>query len=231
MEGFWVAAASALWLGVLTSISPCPLASNIAAISFIGKRVGSGRLVLLSGLAYTLGRTLTYLAIAVGAVAGLLSIPVAADFLQTYIGKMLGPILVLVGMFLLDLVRLPMTGTLGGEWAQRHAGRGGILGAGLLGIVFALSFCPISAALFFMSLIPLALKEESPVLLPTLFGIGTALPVVVFAVLVGLGAHWVGRAFNRLTQFERWARRVTGVVFILAGVYYSLVYIFGITLY
>jgi len=231
MEGLWVAAASALWLGILTSISPCPLASNIAAISFIGKRVGSGRMVVLSGLSYTLGRTLTYLAIAVGAVAGLLSIPAVADFLQTYIGKLLGPVLVLVGMFLLDLLRLPMTGTLGGQWAQRNAGRGGVLGAGLLGIVFALSFCPISAALFFMSLIPLALKEESPVLLPSLFGVGTALPVVVFAVLVGLGAHWVGRAFNRLTQFERWARRVTGVVFIAAGVYYSLVYIFGITLY
>ncbi|HUS44549.1 MAG TPA: aromatic aminobenezylarsenical efflux permease ArsG family transporter [Phycisphaerae bacterium] len=228
MNALALGAAWALWLGILTSISPCPLATNIAAISFIGKRVGSTRHVLLSGLCYTLGRALTYLGIGVLVAAGLLSIPGASNFLQQFVNKLLGPLLILVGMFLLDLISLPIRGTLAGERTRRLAEKGGVAGAGLLGILFALSFCPISAAIFFGSLIPLSLKHESSVVLPCLYGIGTALPVAAFAVLIAFGTRRVGRAFDRLTQIERWARRATGVVFILVGIYYCLTYIFEV---
>jgi len=229
MATLLLATASAFWLGVLTSISPCPMATNIAAISFIGKRVGRPLLVILSGLFYTLGRTVAYVAVAVMAVGGLLAVPAVSQFLQTYMNRLLGPVLIVVGVVLLELVPLRFSTSVGGERAQKLAEKGGILGAGLLGVLFALSFCPISAGLFFASLVPLALKHESRLLLPTAFGIGTALPVVVFAVAIALSARSVGKMYGALQKVEWWARRITGVLFILVGVYYCLLYIFGIT--
>ncbi|UCE61078.1 MAG: hypothetical protein JSU63_04875, partial [Phycisphaerales bacterium] len=97
-----------------------------------------------------------------------------------------------------------------------------------LGIVFALSFCPGSAALFFASLIPLSVKYESSLVLPTVYGAGTALPVLLFAILIVFGAHRVGQAYDRLKQFEFWARNVTGVLFIAIGVYFCLAFIFKV---
>jgi len=229
MTTLLLATASAFWLGVLTSISPCPMATNIAAISFIGKRVGRPRTVVASGLLYTLGRTAVYVALAVVAVGGLLAIPAVSEFLQTYMNRLLGPVLIVAGVVLLELVPLSFSTSVGSERAQKLAEKGGVLGAGLLGVLFALSFCPISAGLFFMSLLPLALKHESRFLLPTAFGVGTALPVVVFAVAIALSARSVGKMYGALQKVEWWARRITGVLFILVGVYYCLLYIFGIT--
>jgi len=222
------AAVSALWLGILTSISPCPLATNIAAMSFIAKRIGNTGLVLLSGIAYTLGRTLTYLAIGIVVVAGLLSIPTVAGFLQKYINMVLGPLLMIVGMFLLELIRMSLPGLAASNKLRERAERGGVLGAGLLGIVFALSFCPISAALFFGSLIPLAVQHESRFMLPSLYGVGTALPVIIFASIIAASAGAVGRVFEAIRTFELWARNITGVIFIVVGFYYSLAYIFEV---
>ncbi|HUU93133.1 MAG TPA: aromatic aminobenezylarsenical efflux permease ArsG family transporter [Phycisphaerae bacterium] len=229
METLLLGTVSALWLGILTSISPCPMATNIAAISFIGKRVGRPLLVILSGLLYTLGRTVAYVAVAVVAVGGLLAIPAVSDFLQTYMNRLLGPVLIVAGVVLLELVPIRFSTSVGGERAEKLAEKGGLLGAGLLGILFALSFCPISAGLFFASLLPLALKHESRLLLPTAFGVGTALPVVVFAVVIALSARSVGKMYGALAKVEWWARRITGVLFLLVGVYYCLLYIFGIT--
>jgi len=222
---------TAFWLGILTSISPCPLATNIAAISYIGRRVGSPAQVLWTGVLYTAGRALTYTTIGVVLVLSLLSAPYVSHVLQKDMNKFLGPILILVAMFLLDLIRLDFAGT-GirglGEQLQGRAENWGVWGGALLGVVFSLSFCPVSAALFFGSLLPLAVQHQSGVLLPSLFGVGTALPVVVFAVLLAFGARSVSRVFRDTTRVEVWARRVTGVVFLGVGIYYSLVYIFGV---
>jgi len=151
-------ALSALWLGILTSISPCPLATNIAAISFIGRRIGRTRVVFFTGLLYTLGRMLTYVVLGTLLVTSVLSIPQVSHLLQKYMNKFLGPILILVGMILLELIRFNIPGSGLSEKMQKRVELLGIWGAGLLGIVFALSFCPISAALFFGSLIPLSVK-------------------------------------------------------------------------
>ena len=109
-SAYVVGVVSALWLGILTSISPCPLATNIAAISYIGRRVGSPRQVLLSGMLYALGRSLAYLALGMLLVASVLSIPQLSLFLQKYMNKLLGPILIVVAMFLLGLIQLNITG-------------------------------------------------------------------------------------------------------------------------
>jgi cytochrome c-type biogenesis protein len=228
MADFLLGAASAFWLGILTSISPCPLATNIAAISFIGRRVGSPGAVLLSGLLYTLGRAFTYMFLGILLVSSLLSAPYVSHLLQKNMNKILGPLLILVGMFLLELIQFGGSGPGISDTMRARIEKMGVGGAALLGIVFALSFCPISAALFFGSLIPLAVKSGSGILLPSLYGIGTALPAVVFAVLIAVGFHSVGRAFDRVAQIERWARRITGAVFICIGVYFSLAYIFRV---
>lgn len=221
----WEAVGYALWLGILTSISPCPLASNIAAISFLGRKVGRARQTLLSGLSYTFGRTFAYVLLAAALLAGLMASSDVSRFLQKYLNQILGPALILVGMLLL--------GMLGGSISLNLAGRGvqdraGVVWSAALGLLFALSFCPVSAALFFGGLLPIAAKAESRFLLPSLYGIGTALPVLVFAFLIAFGSSYVGRAFNRLTQIERWVRGATGVVFILVGIYYCLAYIYGV---
>jgi cytochrome c biogenesis protein CcdA len=227
-EGLLVFSATALWLGVLTSISPCPLATNIAAISFVARGVGSTRRVLATGILYTIGRTFTYLILGALLVASLLSIPEVAMFLQIYMNKALGPLLLVVGLILLDVIPLRFSTSMGGEKLQRWAESAGIWGSLPLGMVFALAFCPVSAALFFGSLIPLALDAGSSVTLPSLYGIGTGLPVFVFALLLGLGAQWVGKAFNKLTQIEKWARRVTAGIFIAVGVYFILLHILDV---
>lgn len=231
------AAALALWLGILTSISPCPLASNIAAVSFIGRRVGHARHVLLSGLLYTAGRTATYVGLGVLLVGLVRWLPGLAPsggqvsrFLGTYANLALGPVLILAGMLLLGLIGLPGSLSLGGMGVQRRAAEGGIAWAAILGILFALSFCPVSAGLFFGGLLGLSLANDSAVLLPSLYGVGTAVPVLAFAFLMAGASQLVGRAFQRLTQIERYVRGATGVVFILAGVYYCLTYIYGLNL-
>ena len=166
MDGFIIAAGSAFWLGVLTSISPCPMATNIAAISYIGRRMGNSRQVFLTGLLYTLGRTFAYMGLAFVIVASVLSVPQISLFFQKYMHLVLGPILIIVGMFLLRLIQLNVGGGGISEKLQKRVDAIGIWGAFLLGIVFALSFCPVSAALYFGSLIPLSFKVNSSIALP-----------------------------------------------------------------
>ena len=218
----------ALWLGILTSISPCPLATNIAAISYIGRKVGNSRQVFLTGLLYTVGRTLAYLALAIVLVASVLSVPQISLFLQKYMHLVLGPILIVVGMFLLQLIEFNTGGRGMSDGLHKKVDAMGIWGALLLGVVFALTFCPTSAALFFGSLVPLSLKTNSSFTLPVVYGIGTALPVIIFATLLATSAQSVGKAYKVLAKIEWWARVLTGWVFVLVGIYFSLKHVFKV---
>lgn len=226
MKDIFLGSGLAFWLGILTSISPCPLATNIAAISFIGRNVTRPRMVLLTGTLYTLGRTLTYLVLGVLLVSSLLSAPYISFLLQDYMNKIMGPVLVIVGIFLLEFISFNMPGLGVGMKLQDRAKTYGCWGGALLGCIFALTFCPISAALFFGSLITIAVKYRSGVLLPSIYGIGTGLPVFAFAIVIALSARSIGVIFNKINQFEKWARRITGIVFICVGIYLSLKNIF-----
>jgi cytochrome c-type biogenesis protein len=228
MSELMMAAGTALWLGILTSISPCPLATNIAAISFIGRRVAHGRQVLLSGVLYTLGRVIAYAALGIILAISILSVTELSFTLQRYMNKFLGPLLIVVGMFLLELLSFNFSASGVSDKMQQRVERMGIWGAVPLGFVFALSFCPISAALFFGSLIPLCLKSNSVFTLPTLYGVGTALPVLVFSVAIAIGAQSVAKLFEHTKRIEWWARRITGTVFVLVGIYFCLRYVFDI---
>lgn len=228
---FPLAVVSALWLGLLTSVSPCPLASNIAAISFLARRAHDRRHVLLSGLFYTAGRAVAYLALGALVMAGLLASGELSRFLQRYLNQILGPVLILTGLLLLEWIGAGWFNvSLAGGRVQARAARGGAGWAFLLGALFALSLCPVSAGLFFGGLVPLAVAQESRVLLPLVYGGGTAVPVVLFALLLAFAAQRVGVWFNRLEHLEKWVRWVTGAVFVAAGLYYSVRHVYGLAL-
>ncbi|MFC1589915.1 aromatic aminobenezylarsenical efflux permease ArsG family transporter [Candidatus Omnitrophota bacterium] len=218
---------SAVWLGILTSISPCPLATNIAAISFLSKKVNHPHLVLRSSIAYTVGRMLTYTALGVVIIASLASVPATANFLQKYMNKILGPILLVAGLFLLDIIKVNIPSFSPSHDRQRSLAGSGAGGAFLLGAIFALSFCPIAAALFFGSLIPLALKSPSGIVLPFFYGIGTGIPVVIFAVGLTMGVASFSKWFHKAAALELYTRKITGVIFIAIGIYFIRSYVFA----
>ncbi len=211
---------SVLWLGILTSISPCPLATNIAAISFLSKKVLHVNAVLWAGFAYTVGRMLTYAILGVFIIQSLLSVPAVAHFLQGNMNKILGPLLVVVGLFLLDIFKFNLLGVSFSLKQQNRLADSGAWGALGLGSLFALSFCPVSAALFFGSLIPLALKSKGGMILPLFYGLGTGLPVLFFAIAIALGIKSLNLWFQKLTRLEFYTRRITGGIFIVVGLYY-----------
>jgi len=228
MTEIFLSFASALWLGILTSISPCPLASNVAAISFLSKKITHPALVFISGLAYTLGRMVSYAILGWIIISSLLSIPQVAQFLQKYMGRALGPLLILTGLILLEIITIRLPGL---SLSQKHHNKlaeSGAPGAFLLGFIFALAFCPISAALYFGSLIPLTINSKSGIVLPFIYGIGTGLPVLVFAIAIALGVTSLSHWFHRITQLECYTRKITGIVFILVGLYYAGIYLLKI---
>jgi len=219
---------TAFWLGILTSISPCPLATNIAAVSFLSKKIGHPNMVFLSGISYTIGRMLAYAILGFLIVKSLLSMPLVANFLQKYMNKALGPILIITGLFLFDVLKFNIPNLVISEKHQNKLVGSGIFGACALGFIFALSFCPISAALFFGSLIPLAVNSKIGLSLPFIYGIGTALPVFIFALGIALGITSLSRWFHKIAKLEIYARKITGAIFIAVGAYYIAAYIINI---
>jgi len=240
---------AALYLGLLTSISPCPLATNIAAISYVGRKVGDSRWVIAAGFLYTLGRCLLYLGLAVLLAVTAMSIPAVSLFLQKYMHLVLAPIFLLLGMFLVGLVTIGGGGARMSEGMQKRVDSMGIWGAFLLGVLFALAFCPTSAAWFF-GLVALMLGSEAgaitavltkvgislpaaslpgaTIVLPIVYGIGTGVPVLLVAFLLAYSAKSVGKTYNVLSQVEWWARQITGWVFVLAGIWFSMKYAFEV---
>ena len=226
MDSSSIPVLSALWLGILTSVNPCPLASNIAAVSFIMKRLDQTSSVFASGLLYTLGRVTGYTALGILVTSSLLNVPQTAHFLQKNMNQFLGPVLIVTGLFLLGLFQFTFSGF---SFSEKVAGRLnnlGIMGSFPLGVLFALSFCPSSAALFFGSLIPLSLNHNSPILFPSVYGAGTGLPVLMFAVAIAFGIKNISSLFNKVTLVEYWTRKITGAIFIIIGIYYVLTHIF-----
>ena len=247
MVAYLLYALAALYLGLLTSISPCPLATNIAAISYVGRKVGDTRWVIAAGLLYTLGRCLLYMVLAVVIATTAMSIPAIALFLQKYGSMVLGPVFLLLGMLLVGQIVISGGGATMTEGMQKRIDAMGVWGALLLGVLFAVAFCPTSAAWFFglvalilgseagavtgqLANIGISLPEASlpgaTIVLPLVYGIGTAVPVLLVAFLLAYSAQSVGKAYNMLAKVEWWARQITGWLFVLAGVWFSLKYAF-----
>jgi cytochrome c biogenesis protein CcdA len=219
-----IAIFTALWLGILTAISPCPLATNIAAISFTSKNIECPFKTVYAGFLYVLGRILTYVVLGFIVVGGLLAIPSIANFLQHSINKFIGPILIIVGLILLKIIKLNFSVGVNHDRFKEFAETSSFLGAFLLGVIFALSFCPVSAALFFGSLTSLAIEHHSRLMIPAMYGIGTGLPVVIFAIVIAFSMHKLSEIYHNVVKFETWFRRITGGIFIIAGIYFIIIH-------
>ncbi len=217
---------SALFLGLLTAISPCPMATNIAAIAYVSRRVTDRKYAIMTGALYTLGRMLSYSILGILLIVAGLEIPGVASFLQDFGEKILGPLLIVIGIIMLNIDRLSFNlgagklSSIGGKVADR-----GMMGGFLLGALFALAFCPYSAVLFFGVLIPLALKSSGGVTLPAVFAIGTGLPVLIFGTLLSLGVARVSTWLNAVTRAEKVIRKIAAIIFIGVGIYQVVLWV------
>lgn len=217
-------AVTAFLLGLLTALSPCPLATNIAAIGYIGKRIGNRKGVFLQGLLYALGRTIAYTLLGVVLIAVLrsgASVFGIQNFIATYGEMAFPPALLLIGLFMLfgNRINLPSFGFGGkGDWLARQGGAGALL----LGVLFALAFCPTSGVFYFGMLIPMSASTTMGYMLPIFFAVATALPVLVVAWILAFSAGQIGTAYGKMQTMQKWLNITVGVLFIAIGIYYCL---------
>jgi len=224
LETYNIPVLSALILGLMTAISPCPLATNITATAFISKNIASKRQVFLSGLLYAVGRGFSYTAIGLILYFGASKFHIARFFNQNG-EKFLGPLLIIIGLIMLNIIRLNFLGT--SNFQEQLSDKfkdKGLLGSFLIGVVFALAFCPYSGALFFGMLIPMSIASADGLYLPIIFAFGTGLPVILFTYLLAFTAGKIGVFYNRIIQIEKVMRAVAGVVFIITGLYYVAIF-------
>ena len=225
LENYNIPIVSALILGLMTAISPCPLATNITATAFISKNISSKKKVFLSGLLYSLGRGFSYTAIGLILYFGASKFHIARFFNQNG-EKYLGPLLIIIGLIMLNLIKLNFLGksNFQEKLSEKFKDKG-LLGSFLIGVVFALAFCPYSGALFFGMLIPITIASADGLYLPIVFAFGTGLPVILFTYLLAFTAGKVGVFYNRITKIEKVMRTVAGVVFIITGLYYISIFL------
>ncbi len=224
LENYNVPVLSAFILGLMTSISPCPLATNITATAFIARNISSKRKVFLSGLLYSLGRGFSYTTIGLILYLGASKFHIARFFNENG-EKYLGPFLLILGLIMLDVIKLNFFGRFNfqEEMSERFKDKG-LVGSFLIGVVFSLAFCPYSGALFFGMLVPMTIASAGGLYLPIVFAFGTGLPVILFTYLLAFTAGKIGVFYNGITKVEKIMRIVAGVVFLLAGLYYISIF-------
>ena len=220
IDNYNIPVLSALLLGILTSISPCPLATNITAVAFISKDIKTPRYTILSGLFYTLGRGISYTLLAILIYFGISSFSISSIF-QGWGDKALGPVLIVIGLVMFDIIKINLKTSSKAEKIKLWLSNKGYLGSLALGMLFAFAFCPYSGVLFFGVLIPLMLKSVSGLLLPAVFALGTGLPVILFSFLIAYSMKTVSYAFQSVQKIEKWLRFGVATIFILTGLYYT----------
>jgi cytochrome c biogenesis protein CcdA len=215
---------SAWALGILTAISPCPLATNITATAYIARTLEGKRKVLLSGLLYTLGLAFTYTTIAMIISLGASKFHVA-KFFQGNGEKFVGPIMIVIGLIMLNVIRFNFLGksSLKNKLGEKFKDRG-LLGSFLLGVLFAMAFCPYSGAMYFGMLVPMTIKSDMGITLPLFFAIGAGSLVLFFTLVIAFSMEKLGVYFKRITQIEKVMRYIAAALFILTGLYYVLIY-------
>lgn len=220
IDSYNIPVLTAFLVGILTSISPCPLATNITAIAYISKDIKTPKHTLLSGVFYTLGRAFSYTFLATLIYLGFSGFEISRVF-QGWGEKALGPILIFLALIMFDVIKLHFkTKNAKIEKLKEKLAAKGYLGSFLLGCLFALAFCPYSGVLFFGVLVPLVLKSTASLLLPPMFAFGTGLPVIIFSFLIAFSINKVGQAFSLVQKIEKVSRKVVAGVFLLTGIYY-----------
>lgn len=211
---------SAMALGLLTAISPCPMATNITAIGFIGKDIENKNRIFYNGLIYTLGRTVAYTLLAIILYLGADQLKISGAF-QLYGPKLLGPLLLIIGIFMLGILQInfPAFNKITERLGKRKTFS--YLDVFFLGVIFALAFCPYSGVLYFGMLIPLTIAGPD-LHLPVVFAIATGLPVILFAWLIAYTLSGIGNLYKKIKTFEFWFRKVLATLFIGIGLYYII---------
>ncbi|PKP05761.1 MAG: cytochrome C biogenesis protein [Bacteroidetes bacterium HGW-Bacteroidetes-5] len=212
---------TAIILGLMTAISPCPLATNISAIGFISRDIENRKLVFIKGLVYTAGRAISYTALAVLLFFGVNQMDITSIF-QGWGEKVLGPILIVIGLLMLDVIKIKFAGLSSITEKLGESSKKSYWGTLLLGMIFALAFCPYSGVLYFAMLIPITISSAGGLYLPILYAIATGIPVIIFAWLLAYAVGNVGKMYSRIKTFEVWFRRVVAVLFILVGIYFII---------
>lgn len=225
LENYNIPLLSAFILGLMTAISPCPLATNITATAFISKNITNKKKVFLSGVLYSFGRAFSYTIIGLILFFGASKFHIARFFSQNG-EKYLGPLLIIIGLIMLNILRFNFLNKFNftDKLSEKFQGKG-LLGSFLIGAVFALAFCPYSGALYFGMLIPMAISSVDGLFLPMVFAIGTGLPVLIFTYLLAFSAGRIGIFHTKITKVEKVMRLVAGVVFIITGIYYISIFI------
>jgi len=216
---------SALILGLMTAISPCPLATNITATAFISKNILDKKMVFMSGLVYSMGRAFSYTAIGLILFFGASQFQISRFFNQNG-EKFLGPLLIIIGLIMLNVIKLNFLGksSFQDKLTEKFKDKG-LIGSFMIGIVFALAFCPYSAALYFGMLVPMTVSSADGLYLPIVFAFGTGLPVIIFTYLLAFTAGKVGVFYNKITNVEKVMRNIAGVAFVITGTYYVLIFL------
>lgn len=217
---------AAFLIGLVAAISPCPLTTNITALAYISRNITDRKYVAVAGALYTLGRMVSYFVIGAVIIIAGVNIPGLATALQDSGERFLGPLLIIVGILMLGIIKIPALRG-GGRLSRigEKVARRRWLGPFLLGVVFALAFCPYTAILFFGVLIPLSIKSTAGVTFPAVFAIGTGLPVLIFAILLSFGVSKVSTWLDKVTAAEKWIRKIAALVFIGVGIYYVVLWI------
>lgn len=227
LDGSTVPVVTAFLLGLLTAISPCPLATNITAIGYIGRDITDRNRIFRDGLLYALGRIAAYTLLGAVLIAILregASMFALQKAISRYGEMLLAPALVLIGLFMLfgHKLNLPQFGFSGGEKIKKRGGWGALL----LGVLFAMAFCPTSGVFYFGMLIPMSAAETGGYLLPAVFALATALPVVAVAWMLAYSVAGLGRFYSRMQTFQKWFNRIVALLFIATGIYYGVIYYF-----
>ena len=218
-----IAIIAAFFIGLMTALSPCPLATNITAIAYASKRINNSKHTLMIGFLYTLGRMFSYTLLASLIVWLGISSQSISFFLQKYGDKVLGPLLFIIGIVMLDLIKLSfLKGSHRLNKLKEKLANKGYFGSFLLGVILALAFCPFSGVLFFGMLIPLAIKAGDGLIIPAIFAFATGLPVIVFSFILVYSVSKLSSIMNKVQTFEKWMRNIVGIVFVIVGVYYII---------
>jgi cytochrome c-type biogenesis protein len=223
LENSQYAFVTAFVLGLMTAISPCPLATNISAIGFISRDIHQQKRVFINGLVYTLGRAISYTALAVILFFGASKMNISMLF-QGWGEKLLGPVLIVIGLFMLGVLKINFPSVSRYTEHIGAKGKGSYWSTLLLGMIFALAFCPYSGVLYFAMLIPMTVASASGLYLPFVFAIATGLPVILFAWMLAYAVGSVGKLYTGIKTFEVWFRRIVAVLFIGVGLYYSSIF-------
>lgn len=214
---------AAFFIGLMTAISPCPMATNITAIAYISKKIKNGKHTLITGFIYTIGRMFTYVALASLIVYVRLNVQAISFFLQKYGEKSLGPLLIVIGLTMLDVIKFNFVrNNKRLDSLKEKLSKKGYFGAFCLGIIFALAFCPFSAVLFFGMLIPLALKFSDGIVIPSVFAFATGLPVILFSFMLVYSISKLGSIMNKVQTLEKYMRSIVSITFLLVGIYYTI---------